>query len=150
MTPATAGASGSSSAERAVARYPARGVEPRAMSDSPSWIGTKLGDRDGMRVGVVCDVFFDDANQRPAWLLVNLLRIGERYALVPANGARSWRGMVTIPFECEHVRSSPRVEPSPVLRGELLVRLARHYGVRVDRSAGYAAVHGTARMAHAA
>jgi hypothetical protein len=120
------------------------------MSDIPSWIGTKLGDRDGMRVGVVCDVFFDDANSRPAWLLVNLVQIGVRYALVPAEGALSWRGMVTVPFDRDVVRSSPAVEPAATLRGDLLVRLARHYGVRVDRCAGYAAVHHAARTARAA
>jgi hypothetical protein len=120
------------------------------MGDIPSWIGTNLGDRDGMRVGVVCDVFFDDTNARPAWLLVNLMRIGERHVLVPAQGVRSRRGMVTVPYEREVVRTSPAIEPTATLRGELLVRLARHYGVRVDRCAGYAAVHGAARMANAA
>lgn len=120
------------------------------MGTIPSWIGTKLGDRDGMRVGVVCDVFFDDASSRPAWLLVNLMRVGERYALVPAEGARSWRGMVTVPFERDDIRSSPSVTPAATLGSDVAVRLARHYGVRVDRCAGYAAVHGAARVAHAA
>jgi PRC-barrel domain len=119
------------------------------MSDIPSWIGTKLGDHEGVRVGVVCDVFFDDANSRPAWLLVNLLRMGERYAVVPAQGARSWRGMVTVPYERDHIRASPTVAPGATLCGDLLASLARHYGVRVDRHAGFAAVHGAARAAAA-
>jgi hypothetical protein len=111
------------------------------MGHIPSWIGTKLGDRDGMRIGVVCDVLFDDTNQRPTWLLVNVLRTGERYALVPAEGARSWRGLVTVPHEREHVLAFPAVQPAATLRGDLLLRLARHYGVRVARSASYAPVH---------
>jgi hypothetical protein len=108
------------------------------MGHIPSWIGTELGDCDGAPVGVVCDVFFDDASQRPAWLLVDLM---VRYALVPAAGARSWRGMVTVPYERDHVRSSPEGAASQILRGELLLRLARHYGVRVERSASCAPVH---------
>jgi hypothetical protein len=116
------------------------------MGDIPSWFGAPLSDRDGVSVGAVCDVYFDQASSRPAWLLVDLLRPGG-YALVPVAGAVSWRGLVIVPFERDHVRASPAIAPSATLCTDALLRLARHYGVRADRSAAYAAVHGAARAA---
>jgi hypothetical protein len=116
------------------------------MGDIPSWFGAPLSDRDGTSVGAVCDVYFDQASSRPAWLLVGLMRPGD-YALVPVAGAVSWRGMVTVPFESDHILASPAVAPSATLCSDVLLRLARHYGVRADRGAAYAAVHGAARAA---
>jgi hypothetical protein len=99
-----------------------------------------------MSVGAVCDVYFDQASSRPAWLLVDLVRPGD-YALVPVAGAVSWRGMVTVPYERDHIRAAPAIAPSATLCTDTLLRVARHYGVRADRGAAYAAVHGAARAA---
>jgi hypothetical protein len=120
------------------------------MGDIPSWFGAQLSDSDGTPVGAVCDVYFEQASSRPAWLLIDLMCHEEPYALVPVAGAVSWRGMVTVPFERDHIRASPAIAPSATLSSDLVLRLARHYGVRADRGAAYAAVHGATRVAHAA
>lgn len=112
------------------------------MSDIPSWIGTQLGDRVGAVVGTVCDVYCDQATWRPAWLLVD---VHDRFALVPADGMLSWNDRVIVPHDREVIGCAPAVESPPaVLAGELLLRLGRHYGVRVDRCGGHAALHGDA------
>ena len=49
-----------------------RASNPGAMSAIPSWIGTQVGDRVGRAVGSVCDVYYDEASSRAAWLLVDL------------------------------------------------------------------------------
>jgi hypothetical protein len=96
----------------------------------PSWFGTEVRDRDGLPVGAVVDVYCDEATSRPAWLLVD---DGSRLALVPAAGGRSRRGIVLLAAELAVVGASPSVaRPPAVLAGEPLLRLARHYGVRVD------------------
>jgi hypothetical protein len=119
------------------------------MADIPSWIGARLGDRVGRRVGTVRDVYYDQATSRPAWLLVTLA--DERLVLVPADGALSWHEAVVVPHDDEVISTAPVLARVPdVVAGEPLLRLARHYGVRVDRSAGYAAVHGAARLSQAA
>jgi hypothetical protein len=112
------------------------------MGDIPSWIGARVGDRVGLLVGVVADVYHDEATWRPAWLLVTLA--DERLVLVPADGALSWSGSVVVPFERETIEAAPTVaNPPAVLVGEPTFRLARHYGVRVERSAAAAAAHVT-------
>jgi hypothetical protein len=115
------------------------------MSEIPSWTGARVGDRTAQFVGVVCDVYYDEASSRPAWLLVSLADAPERLVLVPAEGAVSWSGSVVVPFEHELIAGSPTVaNPPALLAGEPVCRLARHYGVRIDRHAAYAAVHGGA------
>ncbi len=117
------------------------------MSAIPSWIGTQVGDRVGRAVGSVCDVYYDEASSRAAWLLVDLR---ERLALVPTDGALSWSDRVVVAHDRELIDAAPAIATPPgVVCGELLVRLARHYGVRVDRGSGCAAVYG-ARLADAA
>jgi PRC-barrel domain len=118
------------------------------MGDIPSWIGTQVGDRVGLNVGTVCDVYCDDATSQPAWLLVSMR---ERLVLVPASGALSWSVRVIVPHDREVIDAAPLLAAPPaVLAGEPLLRLARHYGVRVSASAGCRPVHGADRLANAA
>jgi hypothetical protein len=118
------------------------------MGDIPSWIGTRVGDRVGLDVGTVCDVYYDDATSQPAWLLVS---VRERLVLVPANGALSWSVRVIVPHDRELIDAAPTVAAPPaVLAGEPLLRLARHYDVRVDRCSACVAVRGRAPLAQAA
>lgn len=101
----------------------------------PSWFGTEVRDRDDLPVGAVVDVYCDQASSRPAWLLVD---DGSRLALVPAAGAS--RRLTTRRAD---IAASPTVaRPPAVLTGEPLLRLARHYGVRVDRFASCCALRG--------
>jgi hypothetical protein len=111
------------------------------MSAIPSWIGTQVGDRVGRVVGSVCDVYYDEATCRAAWLLVDLRE--QRLALVPTDGALSWSDRVVVPHDRQLIDAAPPVATPPaVVSGDLLLRLARHYGVRVERCAGYAAAYG--------
>ena len=119
------------------------------MGDIPSWIGARVGDRVGMSVGTVCDVYYDEATSRPAWLLVALA--DGHLALVPTDGALSWHETVIVAQDRDVIREASAIAAAPpVLRGEPVLRLARHYGVRVDRCAAFAAVHGAGRVAQAA
>ena len=112
------------------------------MGDIPSWIGARLGDRVARLVGEVVDVYHDEVTSCPAWFLVSLAGATERLVLVPAEGALSWSGSVVVAFDREVVEDAPAVaNPPAVLTGEPVCRLARHYGIRIQRSAAYAATH---------
>ena len=101
----------------------------------PSWFGTEVRDRDDLPVGAVVDVYCDEASSRPAWLLVDN---GSRLVLVPAAGASR-----RLTIQRADVAASPTVtRPPEVLTGVPLLRLARHYGVRVDRFASCCALRG--------
>jgi hypothetical protein len=103
----------------------------------PSWFGTEVRDCDDVPVGAVVDVYCDEASSRPAWLLVD---DGSRLALVPAACSRR-----RLAHARELIDASPSVaNPPAVLVGEPLLRLARHYAVRMDRFASCNALRGTA------
>jgi hypothetical protein len=105
----------------------------------PSWIGTEVGDRVGLSVGTVRDVYYDHATSQPAWLLVTTR---DRLKLVPAGGALSWSARVVVPHDRELIDAAPALAAAPpVLTGEPLLRLARHYGVRVDPGAAAGMAH---------
>src|SRR5690242_12803993 len=107
------------------------------MGQIPSWFGTEVCDRDGSVAGCVLDVYYDDATWRPAWLLVD---DGARLTLVPATGSRSRRGALLLSQERAIIDAAPPIaRPPEVLVGEPLLRLARHYGVRVSRSSACSA-----------
>ena len=102
----------------------------------------------GLDVGTVCDVYHDEATSRPAWFLVDT---GRGAVLVPADGALAWSDRVVIAHDRELIATAPIVASHPaVLAGEPLLRMARHYGVRVNPSAGCVAVHATGRVMQAA
>lgn len=117
------------------------------MGQIPSWFGTQVCDRDGSVAGRVVDVYYDDATSRPAWLLLDA---GTCLTLVPATGSRSRHGDLLLAQDRAVLDAAPQVaQPPGVLAGEALLRLARHYGVRVSRSAACSALRG-ARVAAAA
>jgi len=100
----------------------------------PGWIGSRVYDREGARLGHVADVLFDDETGAPAWLLLVLLRSADRFVLAPAVGVRHHPAGVGLAVTRGQVRSSPT---SPQPPGELGRRhaaaLRSHYGVRVGR-----------------
>ena len=99
-----------------------------------------MGDRVGAAIGTVRDVYCDQATSRPEWFLVDT----EKGAvLVPAGGSLSWCDRVVVPHDRELIAAAPVVaSPPAVLAGEPLLRMARHYGLRVNRCSGCVAVHG--------
>jgi uncharacterized protein YrrD len=65
------------------------------------WIGGRLDDRHGARVGRVEDIFVDHG--RPAWLLVNAGRIRRREVFVPVKGVVFVHGALHVDCDREDV-----------------------------------------------
>jgi hypothetical protein len=57
---------------------------------------------------------------------------------------------VVVAADAACVRDAPTVAGATELRGELLLRVARHYGLRVNRFAHFAALRAGTRVAAAA
>lgn len=96
----------------------------------PSLLGARVYDEIGARLGHVADVLYDDRTQRPAWLLLVLLRARDRFVLVPADGVRHHPGGLDLPVPRALVRSAP-ANPGPPneLAADHARELAAHYGV---------------------
>lgn len=98
----------------------------------PSLLGARAYDEVGARLGHVADVLYDERTQRPAWLLLVLLRARDRFVLVPAAGVRHHPGGLDLPVPRALVRTAP-TSPGPPneLGPELAHALATHYGVHM-------------------
>lgn len=98
----------------------------------PSLLGSRAYDESGARLGHVADVLFDTRTQRPAWLLLVLLRASDRFVLAPARGVRHHAHGLVLPVDRTLVRTAPQAAGPPnELGADHARRLAVHYGVPV-------------------
>ncbi|MEX2196676.1 MAG: PRC-barrel domain-containing protein [Thermoleophilaceae bacterium] len=103
------------------------------MDAALGWVGQRIDDVYGGRLGKVEDVYADGRTGKPVWLVVRLGRFGDDHVAVPAGEAVAGEGGVWIPYERQAVRSA-----GPLRRGQPLTRerdlaLAAHFGVSEAR-----------------
>jgi sporulation protein YlmC with PRC-barrel domain len=88
---------------------------------------------DGIDLGTLREVLLDVQTQEPEWLVVET-GAGERVALVvPAVGAQTAEGGVTVPYERELITDAPLVT-GPRVSPEEEEHLYDHYGLERDTS----------------
>jgi hypothetical protein len=99
----------------------------------PALLGARAYDEIGARLGHVADVLFDERTERPAWLLLVLLRAQDRFVLVPARGVRHHAQGIELPVPRALVRTAPIAPGPPNELGPEHARvLGAHYGVAVS------------------
>src|SRR4249919_1949145 len=101
-----------------------------------SWIGHRLDEISGGKVGRVEGFYVDTSNGEPEWLLARMGRFGH-YTLVPGRDAVEGVGHVWVPYGRDQIRAAPRVDPNAPLTAGTEKELLDHYGIAV--SAGRAA-----------
>lgn len=99
-----------------------------------TWIGERLDDVVGAKVGTVKGLYLDSETREALWLIVRLGR-QEQYAAVPLDEASEGGGRVWVPYERERVRSSRRLLPGLPLAPGHERDLCEHYGVGMTRGA---------------
>ena len=98
-----------------------------------SWIGFRVDDVYGARVGVVEDVYVDHATDAPCWLLTKMGRFSEVYALVPVQDAVAGSGHVWVPYEKDLIRRAPQFSVGMPVTQQAEATLCAHYGVMSSR-----------------
>src|SRR5215212_9845710 len=98
------------------------------MNTALDWRGRTVLDRDGEKVGTLKDIYLDDS-ERPHWGSVHTGLFGTRETLVPLTEAREDGGALRLPFERDHMRGAPNVNPDAQLTDDEESRLYRHYGL---------------------
>jgi hypothetical protein len=93
------------------------------------WIGHRLVDRTGVRMGTIEEVLIDPASTL-TWLVVAGGRFGRRRTLVPVRDAIAGDERLWMPIERSAVRSAPRCGGEAAWADESFrARLYRHYGL---------------------
>lgn len=92
-----------------------------------SWIGCRLDDVYGAKIGRVCGVYVDRDTDEPRWLLVRTGRTRADYHAVPRSGAACGNGRVWIGLMRGNVLASPPIVVRRPLSRAMEAALCRHY-----------------------
>jgi hypothetical protein len=91
-----------------------------------AWRGRTVVDRAGEKIGTLRDIYLDE-DQRPHWGSVHTGLLGLRETLVPLGEAREQGDVLQLPFEQQHVKNAPDLDPDAQLSAEEEDALYRHY-----------------------
>jgi sporulation protein YlmC with PRC-barrel domain len=101
-----------------------------------TWRGHELIDRDGEKIGKIAEIYLDRNTDQPAWVTVSTGLFGKRETLVPITDASNEGEIVRVPFEKDHVKGAPHVDPEAELSAEEERDLYQHYGIDYSGGAG--------------
>jgi hypothetical protein len=95
------------------------------------WRGRTVVDRAGETIGTLKDVYLDES-ERPHWGSVHTGLFGIRETLVPLDAARPDQDVLRLPFDRDHVKDAPNVDPDVQLTADEEQQLYEHYGLVSD------------------
>lgn len=109
----------------------AKGMEDlmAGLNEALSWVGFRVDDVYGARVGRVEDVYVDQETGEPHWLLAKLGRFSEAHALIPLSDAVVGAGHVWVPYERDLIKSAPAMTLGAPLSQEREMGFCTHYGI---------------------
>jgi sporulation protein YlmC with PRC-barrel domain len=97
------------------------------------WRGRTVLDRDGEKIGKLGDVFLDAETDRPAWAGVQTGLFGNKESFVPLEDVREVEDGLQVPYDKDHVKDAPQIDPDVALTVDEEESLHRHYGRSYDR-----------------
>jgi len=99
-----------------------------SIEEADSWIGRTAVDDTGEQVGMISEIWVDDASGQPAWASVTGPALGAREALVPLAGAVALGGGVQFPYTREEIVDAPQVADEGRLDLGEKEQLCAYYG----------------------
>jgi hypothetical protein len=91
------------------------------------WRGSTVVDRDGERIGTFDELYLDQ-DDRPAWAAVTTGLFGLRQTLIPLADAQPIGDQrLQVPFDKDHVKAAPSMDPDAQLTEDEERQLYGHY-----------------------
>jgi hypothetical protein len=90
------------------------------------WRGRTVVDRDGDKIGTLKDIYLDE-RERPSWGAVDTGLFAMRQTLIPLGEAQLDDDVLQLPYDGDHVRNAPNVDPDVQLSEDEEQQLYRHY-----------------------
>ncbi|MCZ0973600.1 PRC-barrel domain-containing protein [Streptomyces albulus] len=94
-----------------------------------SLTGLHVVDVEGAKVGLVQQVYRDDATNEPEWITVRTGLFGMKETFVPLAGARRSGDELHVPHTKSTIKQAPRIDAEGHLDPSEEERLYRHYGL---------------------
>jgi len=92
------------------------------------WRGRTVVDRAGEKIGTMKDIYLDE-RERPHWASVHTGLFGMRETLVPLGQAQLEQEVLRLPYDRDHVKDAPNMDPDVQLTEDEELALFRHYGL---------------------
>jgi hypothetical protein len=92
------------------------------------WRGRTVVDRDGERIGTLKEIYLDDS-ERPGWGSVHTALFGLRQTLIPLGEVVTDDDQLRLPYDGQHVKDAPNLDPDVQLTPDEEDALFRHYGM---------------------
>src|SRR4051812_5415744 len=93
------------------------------------WRGCEVVDQDGDRVGKLDEIYVDRETSQPEWAIVNTGLFGRKSSFVPLKDALREGEMIRVPYQKEHIKEAPSVDPDGEISPEEEQRVYAHYGL---------------------
>ena len=93
------------------------------------WRALAIVDRDGNTVGTINEFYLDRETGHPTWALVSTGLFGGHRTFVPLVHATEISDGLQVPYEKDHIKDAPRVDPHDELSPDEEAVLFAHYGV---------------------
>jgi uncharacterized protein (TIGR02271 family) len=93
------------------------------------WRGRELLDNDGEKIGTIEEIYLDTDTDRPEWALVKTGLFGGKGTFVPLAQANPSSDGIQVPFEKDHVKDAPSIDPDGQLTQSEERTLYEHYGL---------------------
>ena len=93
-----------------------------------SWRGRTVVDQNGDKIGKFEEIYLDES-QSPEWASVTTGLFGMRQTLIPLRDAQEDDDVLRVPYDKDHVKDAPNVDPDEQLTPGEESALYRHYGM---------------------
>jgi PRC-barrel domain len=111
---------------------PNAGSAPPPLREAMSWVGFRVDDRNGARVGSVVAIYADIEDSEPVWVVVKVGRFGKVTA-IPYPQCADGPGRVWVAHGRKAIRNAPAIEAGEPLTREAELELCAHYFIPPDR-----------------
>jgi hypothetical protein len=102
-------------------------------SETFEWLGWRVDDCRGRRVGTLAAIYENELSGVPAWFLVRLGRFSSRFVLAPPADVLAWGSCVWLPYERETIERAPLLFAPPLQTTPALEQqLQRHYRLTAE------------------
>ena len=91
--------------------------------------GATVLDQTGDKVGTADDIYLDSDTGQPEWVLVNTGFFGSKSTFIPLREAGIEGSDITVPYDKDHIKAAPNIDPEGSLSQEEEQSLYRHYGL---------------------
>jgi hypothetical protein len=108
------------------------GSAPPPLKEAMSWVGFRVDDMNGARVGSVVAIYADIEDSEPVWVVVKVGRFGKVTA-IPYPECADGPGRIWVAHGRKAIRNAPAIEAGEPLTREAELELCAHYFIPPDR-----------------